>query len=225
MLVVNTKSNAEVWIPRQYLGEVSKIDEPVMIVGLLKELEYKAGMIWPFERRVLEMPRAAGESLRLAYPGTAEEETPPAATGKKKKRGGDGGPESNIGRLIAFALIFGVLACFVVVSIFRSGAMRPKVTYTARDQSFLELKRDDGYFEVIRKLGNPSEDRWRPGKGELQFRVLVYKDRGYTAVLMGTEQQSATYIGCVDQNWHVVHAVDSPRGDSTLSLLRNLKPF
>ena len=29
-----------------------------MIVGLLKELEFKAGKVWPYERRVIEMPRA-----------------------------------------------------------------------------------------------------------------------------------------------------------------------
>src|SRR5688500_8070293 len=58
MLVVNTKSAEEIWIPRRFLGELSRTDEPVMIVGLNKELEFKAGQIVPFVRRVIEMPRA-----------------------------------------------------------------------------------------------------------------------------------------------------------------------
>src|SRR5512141_2863581 len=58
LLVVNAKTGAEVWIPRRFLGEISRVDEPVMIVGLLKELEYKGGSVWPHERRVIEMPRA-----------------------------------------------------------------------------------------------------------------------------------------------------------------------
>jgi len=217
ILVLNTKSNEELWIPRKYVGEISKVDEPVMIVGLMRELEYKAGMLWPYERRVLEMPRqAGGVTVRTA-------DTPmPQAPGSRRS---GSSPESHIGRLVGIALLLGIVACVVVVGVVRSGVMRPKVVFTAKDQNFLDLRRDDGYFEVVRKLGAPAEDRWRPGEGELRFRILAYPDRGYGAVLMGTEQNNAKYIGCVDKNWHVVHAVDGPRGDSTLPLLRNLKPF
>ncbi|HBY61970.1 MAG TPA: hypothetical protein DEH78_19290, partial [Solibacterales bacterium] len=135
------------------------------------------------------------------------------------------GPESRIGLLIAAALGIGLLATFVVISILREGPLRPKVVFTTKDQTFLELNRDDGYFEVVRKLGSPKEDRWRQGGGELKFRVLTYPERGYSALLMGTERESARYVGSVDANWHAVHSVDSPRGGNTLPLLRNLKPF
>ena len=60
ILVVNCKSGEEVWIPRRFVGEVSRVDDPVLIVGLTKELEYKAGSVWPYQRRVLEMPVAVG---------------------------------------------------------------------------------------------------------------------------------------------------------------------
>ena len=43
ILVVNCKSGAEVWISRRFVGEVSRIDDPVLIVGLNRELEYKGG--------------------------------------------------------------------------------------------------------------------------------------------------------------------------------------
>src|SRR5689334_14226380 len=56
ILVVNCKSSAEIWIPRRFMGEVSRIDDPVLIVGLNRELEFKAGTVWPYQRRVIEMP-------------------------------------------------------------------------------------------------------------------------------------------------------------------------
>src|ERR1700679_712823 len=64
VLVRNTKTNEEVSVPRRYLGEISPVDAPVMIVGLLAELEYRAGVVWPAERRVIEMPRAVNDAPR-----------------------------------------------------------------------------------------------------------------------------------------------------------------
>ena len=64
ILVVNCKSGAEIWISRRYIGEVSRVDDPVLIVGLVRELEYKAGMVVPYQRRVIEMPLAVGGSRR-----------------------------------------------------------------------------------------------------------------------------------------------------------------
>jgi len=62
--VVNTKVQLEVWVPRHLVGEVSLIEEPVRIVGLIKELEYQGGVLVPHRRRVLEMPRAVNDSPR-----------------------------------------------------------------------------------------------------------------------------------------------------------------
>lgn len=56
--VINTKSGEELSIPRHFVGEVSEIEEPFLIVGLVKELEYREGAVWPHQRRVIEMPRA-----------------------------------------------------------------------------------------------------------------------------------------------------------------------
>ncbi len=63
-----------------------------------------------------------------------------------------------------------------------------KPTFTAKDQSYLELTREDDYYGVTRRLGIPSADRWKPGEGELKYRALFYRDRGYAIILMGTEQ-------------------------------------
>ncbi|MFN3321896.1 MAG: hypothetical protein ACK5AZ_00250 [Bryobacteraceae bacterium] len=223
LLVLNTKSNLEVWIPRRFLGEISRIEEPVMIVGLLKELEYKAGTVWPHERRVIQMPRAVNDVPR-PYPPEPE----PAAVRRPGPRSGlrlDSGPESRIGRLIGIALVLGILACFVVVTLFRSGAPRQRIQYTTADQSFLELDRQDDYYDVVRKLGPPGEDRWRPDSGELHYRILAYPQRSYSVILMGADRDSARYIGAVGKDWQVIHYVQPPHGGSTAALLRNLKPF
>src|SRR5258708_8883482 len=61
ILVANTKSGEEIWISRRFVGDISRIDEPVMILGLTKELEYKMGQVLPALRRVIEIPRAVNE--------------------------------------------------------------------------------------------------------------------------------------------------------------------
>jgi hypothetical protein len=64
VLVVNARTGQEIWIPRRFLGEISSIEDPVVIVGLLRELEYKEGAVWPYQRRVIEMPIAVGSLAR-----------------------------------------------------------------------------------------------------------------------------------------------------------------
>src|SRR5438067_13860746 len=58
--VVNCKTGNEIWIPRRFIGEVSRVDDPVLIAGLNRELAYKAGAVWPYQRRILQMPIAFG---------------------------------------------------------------------------------------------------------------------------------------------------------------------
>src|SRR5678815_4383623 len=61
ILVHNVKSKEEIWIPRRFIGELSRTDEPVVIVGLVKELEYRGGVILPYQRRIIEMPVAVND--------------------------------------------------------------------------------------------------------------------------------------------------------------------
>src|SRR5450631_3002897 len=56
--VVNCRSGAEVWISRRFVGEVARVEDPVLIVGLNRELELKSGMVVPYQRRIIEMPMA-----------------------------------------------------------------------------------------------------------------------------------------------------------------------
>ncbi len=61
--VVNSRTNEEITIPRRFVGEISSTDHPVLIVGLLRELRCENGIALPFERRVIEMPLAAGGEI------------------------------------------------------------------------------------------------------------------------------------------------------------------
>src|SRR6202050_881660 len=67
-VVVNTRSGEEVWVPRIFLGDVSRIDEAVMIVGLNRELEWREGAIIPRQRRVIELPVAVNEARAAPHP-------------------------------------------------------------------------------------------------------------------------------------------------------------
>jgi len=213
LLVVNAKSDLEVWIPRRLVGEVSSVDQPVVIVGLNKELEYKAGTVWPHERRVLEMPRVIGD-LVAQPPGAG----PPPRTSYTSAT------EWRVGRLIAIAFGVALGACFLAWAAYHLGSLRP-VKFTAADQDFLSLSRHDDYFGVVRKLGAPGEDRWRSGSSELQYRALWYPQRAYYVVLIGRDRNDVHYIGALDRDWRLIHYVDLPGGGTTASMLRTLPRF
>ena len=98
ILVRNPKSGIEIWIPRSYVGEISKIEDPVMIVGLKKELEYKSGAVWPYKRRVIPMP---------ANPVSASPRSGPAPRTEflASVLRLDGGAESGVTKAILIALV------------------------------------------------------------------------------------------------------------------------
>jgi hypothetical protein len=216
LLVANTGDQREIWVPRSYLGKISSIEDPVLIVGLNRELEFKAGQILPLSRRVIEMPKAVPDNYR---PATPEPEGMHAT-----KPGRSPSTESRLGRMILYAVGASVVGCFLLVLIFRTNRDASHVVYRGVEQSELGFTVDDDYHSVVRKLGLPTVDRWRSDKGELQYRLLEYQDRGIKVVLMGTEREKAKYIGALDRDWRVVDTV-TLRGGSSASLLKSLNRF
>jgi hypothetical protein len=219
ILVVNCKSGAEVWISRRMVGEVSRIDDPVLIVGLNRELEYKGGTLWPYQRRVIEMPVAVGGSLPT--PGTVAGRGAPAPVVGIRLESND----RRIFKLIGAALPVAILLCVAALRLTQVGEVRQKEVFTTKDQQYLSLTSRDDYFATVQKLGKPSTDRWQSESGEIQCRALGYPDRKYTVILMGSARQTAVYIGTMDENWKPVHSVDLHSGGTTASLLRSLKRF
>jgi len=217
ILVHNTKSEQEILIPRRFVGELSSVDEPVMIVGLKKELEYRGGAVWPHERRVIELPRAVNQGP----PRTGAESLPPLKepSGASMRRAG--GAESRIGRMMLITIGLGVVACIAVVLLLREGGPANRVSYTPVLQSDLGFTANDDYYSVVNRLGQPAEDRWRSNEGELQYRLLSYPQQGLYVVLMGPDRKDMHYIGAMDRSWHVIHSLNN----NTEAMLRKLKKF
>jgi hypothetical protein len=111
--VINTKTKAELSVPRRFVGEGALVEEPVMIVGLVKELEYREGVVLPHVRRVIEMPRAVNETVR------AREIGPPRIAPVVGIRI-EGKPKSRLLRVLIAAVAAVVLVGVVVVILVQS---------------------------------------------------------------------------------------------------------
>jgi hypothetical protein len=218
-LVYNPKMNLELWIPRRFLGEISSVEDPVIIVGLVKELEYKGGAVWPYQRRVIQMPVAVNAPVTPPPPEPRAEPAP--VIGIRVASATD----SRILKLIGAMMTIGIVAFFLVWNFYREGVLKPRIDYRLRDTDYLTLTAHDDYWAVVHKLGPPARDRWQNESGELQYRALSYPQRSYTVILMGTDRRTATYIGTMDQDWNPVHSVQFRSGTTTFSMLRSLKRF
>jgi hypothetical protein len=217
VLVHNTQTNEELSVPRRYLGELSPVDAPVMIVGLRTELEYRAGAVWPAERRVIEMPRAVNDSPRPRVAWKQREG--PVVVGIRLESDG----RTRVGKFVLGGVALGVAGCVLALSLFRGGVIATRVFYAPFSRSDLPLRASDDRNAVLRELGEPQFDRWRSVGGE-EFEALAYPHRGVYVILMGDDRAGARYIGAMDWSWRPVHAVDLP-GASSYAVLRSLPRF
>ena len=214
ILVVNCKNAEEIWISRRYIGEVSRVDDPVLIVGLSRELEYQRGMVVPFQRRVIEMPVAVGGRPAAAREG--ERPAPGLIVGIRMASAQD----KRVFKLIGAAVTVAILLYVLAVSL-----SRQRVVFTAKDQTYMGLTGRDDRTEVVVKLGEPATDHWSSEDAALQFEALDYPDRKLTVILMGGDRNSVQYVGTMDKDWKPVHSVRLRSGVTTDSLLRGLKRF
>jgi hypothetical protein len=190
-----------------------------VIVGLLKELEYKEGAVWPHQGRVIEMPIAVGAPARPSSP-PAQRTGPAPVVGIRLEPNTD----SHIFRMVGGALVLGIVAAFVVVNFYRDSVLRPRIAHMAKDRIFLSLTAQDDYNAVVRKLGAPAHDRWQGPAGGTRYRALWYPDRACIVILMAADGADATYIGALDANWNPIHSVRLAKGDAG-ALLRSLPRF
>jgi len=72
VVVVNTGTGSEFVIPRTHIGNVSRGDDPAVIVGLRCELEWREGIVRTWHRPVIELPVAVNQTaspvIRHQYP-------------------------------------------------------------------------------------------------------------------------------------------------------------
>jgi hypothetical protein len=192
-------------------------------VGLNRELELKGGAVWPFERRLIEMPAAPSPAARGAEPKAEAAPGPPPLA--------PASTDSQMGRLILYALMMGLGVCLlVVVFAFEGGPHLQdwlRRTPTTKDQQYLTLTREDTYHDVIRKLGPPDREQWiTPASASVHFHALWYSQRSYVVVLMGAERRGVRYIGTLHAGTREpLDAVPLPGGGSTVSMLRTLPKF
>jgi hypothetical protein len=215
ILVVNCRSGAEAWISRRYIGEVARIEDPVLIVGLNRELEIKSGMVVPFQRRIIQMPVAVG-GHPAASGGTKDRGEPAPIVGIRLEPS-----DRRVLKLIGVAVGVLIVLYLAALSFTRVGELRQKrIVFTGSDQSYLNLNSRDDYLGVTQKMGTPTTDHEQE-TGTILYRALGYPDRRYTVILMGRDKGSMAYIGTLDQDWHLIHSINA----RTDSLLRSLKRF
>lgn len=214
VMVRNTKTNEDVSVPRRYLGEISRVDAPVMIVGLMAELEYRAGVVLPAERRVIEMPRAVNESPRPRLAQSAAVRAPVVGIRLESER------TSRVGKVAVGGVAIGVAGCLLAISLFRGGVIATRAFYAPAVRVDLPLTAEDGYTAVVHTLGRPAMERW-----DHRYQVLTYPQRKLYVILMGPDRGAARYIGAMDWNWRPAHAVDLAGYGSTYGLLKRLPKF
>lgn len=224
--VVNSRTRQEIWIPRQYVGCISETDDPLLIVDLTKELEFREGAVWPRVKRVIEMPLAAnGNSdgvglkpwLRQA---TGERKTPAPVIGIRLERAAS----SKKGRIAAYFGVGAALLSLLVVVVFRDWVFAPHVTAAPVSEARLGLTSSDDYAAVVRRLGQPTGDTWHPGE-PLPFRALTYQQRNLTVILTGPDREHLHYAGAVDSRWQVIDRAKPLQDRRNSAALANLPAF
>ncbi len=212
--VVNRGTDLELWVPRRYFGEVSTIEDPVLIAGLTRELEYSGGMLHPYKPRLIRMPNS-GESQNAP---AAEKLTPFKGLRMESS-------DKRVVRMMGIAVGAAILICVLTVAGLRFGTLNGRrIVLTATDQAYTLLNSRDDRFTVVSKLGAPGFDRTKE-VGTMQFEALTYPQRKYTVILMGTDIKTVTYIGTVDDRWRPIHYVQIRSGGDTEALLHAVTKF
>ncbi len=217
IIVRNTATRTDLSIPRRFLGELSEVDHPVTIIGLLQELEYRNGAVWPHQRRVIEMPMAVGESPR---PRRENAKLAPVIGIRLESR-----PESRASRVAGSAVALGVLGCLAVVGYsLQGGDAHRRSMVSSLDRTYLSLSGRDTYPSVVQTLGVPDSDRWVTTPEGDRLHLLEYADRGFRAVLM-PDEHGERYIGSIGAQGGVLQSVLLPRGDTSSAILHRLEDF
>jgi len=205
ILVANAKTSEEICIPRRFVGEVSSIEAPYRIVGLVKELEYREGVVLPHRRSVIEMPRAVNDfsraSLRPAFY--------PRPAGVVAIRA-ELDSESRVWRVLRGSVAAGFLVCLAVIFVVRDAHLGTGFGWSSTSSRLPNLNAGDDYESVLKKLGSPASDRWlesRSGTGG--YRRMWYPRRGVTVVLTGASRNSAHYAGTLNRDGEIIQSVDA----------------
>jgi hypothetical protein len=198
--VSNTKTGVEVWVPRTLVGEVSSVEAPVVIVGLVKELEYREGALVARRRQVIEMPRAVnGPAMAVAL--TPRAHARPAAVIAIRTEPPNSSPAR---RWLRGGVAAGVLACIAGGFLLRDFQVGGRNGFF-RVARPLRLTAKDDYAAVVEKLGRPYSDQWLRTRAGAEYRRLWYPRRSLAVILAGPGPD-ARYAGALNAAGRIVHS-------------------
>ena len=207
--VINAHSGAEIWVPRRFLGEVSRVEDPILIVGLKRELEIRQGVVWPHQRHVIEMPVA--ELPVAVNERHSRSEAPRSHLAPVVNIRLEPSHDGRAARRLVVVLVLGVVACSIVIGVARNTRVRTHMDRSQASQIYLRLNRNDSYESVVRKIGPPSSER-AESRGSLTYRILEYRDRHFTVILMGRTLAEARYAGAIDPQRRVLDSAPDGLG-------------
>jgi hypothetical protein len=221
VLAKNARTGEEVWVPRSHIGKISSADAPILIVGLLRELQFRGGGVSPFRQQVVSMSPPGGASRP-----TVTSPEPPAP--KRTNSAADRKTLSFIGKALLAGLA--IVLLFVMFNFSRGEnpiAALFRTDTSTTDQRYLGLTNSDSYYLVVSKIGQAEREQWlNAEEADLQFQALWYPQRNYLVILMGGTRADLRYIGTLhDPSRKVLDAARLSRGGDTSSLLRNLPNF
>ncbi len=213
-VVANVRSGEEIGVPRIFLGEVSRIDEPLMVVGLNRELEYRAGRVVPRERKVIEFPVAVPVAVNDAGAPPRTAHLAPVVNIRLETH-----HETRAWKWVGVAAVLGAVALSVVMDVSHQVQWHPRADFYRGRRAFLQLGPGDNYTSTVQKMGAPSTVRSSEFEGRM-VRTLVYTGRRYAVVLAGPTTQTAHYAGTIDVQGHVLDSVRSIEGTTYEPFLR-----
>jgi hypothetical protein len=220
-VVANMRSGEEICIPRMFIDEVLRTDDPVVIVGLSRELEWTEGVIVPRQRRVIELPVAVNDMRPIGPVPHAE--VRPARLAPVINIRLEPKPEMKVGKWVGVALVLGVAVCTIVLDIATQSPSNQRADFFRASRSYLQLSADDDYASIVRKLGKPSEDRTQTADGRV-YRRLSFPARRFSIVLAGRTASESRYIGTLDMHGRTLDTARTADGFAREPALRYL-PF
>jgi len=197
-VVVNMRSGEEICVPRMFVGEVSSVDDPVVIVGLTRELEWNEGVVAPHQRRVIELPVAVNDGR----PGPARHSRPAQVVNIRLE------PKRDMiaGKWFGVVFALGAVAFTIIASVARQSQTHLRTDLFRASQPYQQFGPGDNYFSVVAVLGKPAEDG-SVTAGDRVYRLLKYPNRRFSIVLTGSTPVSSRYAGTIDLQGKVLHAV------------------
>jgi hypothetical protein len=118
--------------------------------------------------------------------------------------------ESRFWRVLRGSVAAGFLVCVGVMFVVRDAHLGTRFGWMSATPRLPNLDQQDDYSSVVRKMGNPTGDRWSQSAfGSGGYRRLWYSRKGVTLILMGGNRDNVHYAGTLNRDGRIIHSVNS----------------